>query len=126
MCARIFCQPAVTTGIVTMCRRIVTESLSTEPVDNFVNNFGTKRCNALYQAGTLILDNCYTSEQMTINQRVKAPMRKSTNQKRLNSLFQDRKSTRLNSSHVAISYAVFCLKKKTPRQAQAHPSTRHH
>src|SRR5690625_8037267 len=27
--------------------------------------------------------------------------------------FQDRKSTRLNSSHVAISYAVFCLKKKT-------------
>src|SRR5690625_7536044 len=26
---------------------------------------------------------------------------------------QDRKSTRLNSSHVAISYAVFCLKKKT-------------
>src|SRR5207253_4758179 len=26
--------------------------------------------------------------------------------------FSDRKSTRLNSSHVAISYAVFCLKKK--------------
>src|SRR5438874_6169827 len=28
---------------------------------------------------------------------------------------QDRKSTRLNSSHVEISYAVFCLKKKTIR-----------
>src|SRR5437660_3914814 len=28
---------------------------------------------------------------------------------------QDRKSTRLNSSHVAISYAVFCLKKKKQR-----------
>src|SRR5690625_6581832 len=28
----------------------------------------------------------------------------------------DRKSTRLNSSHVAISYAVFCLKKKRKRQ----------
>src|SRR5690625_6961281 len=27
-------------------------------------------------------------------------------------LLRDRKSTRLNSSHVAISYAVFCLKKK--------------
>src|SRR5690625_5813949 len=27
----------------------------------------------------------------------------------------DRKSTRLNSSHVAISYAVFCLKKKNNR-----------
>src|SRR5437870_10193591 len=28
----------------------------------------------------------------------------------------DRKSTRLNSSHVAISYAVFCLKKKKPKK----------
>src|SRR5205807_3415944 len=28
---------------------------------------------------------------------------------------QDRKSTRLNSSHLVISYAVFCLKKKTTR-----------
>src|SRR3712207_8370859 len=27
-------------------------------------------------------------------------------------IFQDRKSTRLNSSHANISYAVFCLKKK--------------
>src|SRR5690625_5557167 len=27
-------------------------------------------------------------------------------------VIRDRKSTRLNSSHVAISYAVFCLKKK--------------
>src|SRR5699024_11227468 len=30
----------------------------------------------------------------------------------LNRLYEDRKSTRLNSSHVSISYAVFCLKKK--------------
>src|SRR5690349_22423125 len=28
----------------------------------------------------------------------------------------DRKSTRLNSSHVEISYAVFCLKKKTKKK----------
>src|SRR6266496_4754104 len=36
------------------------------------------------------------------------------------SLPQDRKSTRLNSSHVEISYAVFCLKKKkTKNQAVA-------
>src|SRR5690554_7338179 len=28
---------------------------------------------------------------------------------------RDRKSTRLNSSHVRISYAVFCLKKKTKK-----------
>src|SRR5690606_40133537 len=32
--------------------------------------------------------------------------------KLLNIIGQDRKSTRLNSSHVKISYAVFCLKKK--------------
>src|SRR5699024_11777842 len=31
---------------------------------------------------------------------------------------QDRKSTRLNSSHVSISYAVFCLKKKKKNDAQ--------
>src|SRR5437773_9524757 len=29
---------------------------------------------------------------------------------------RDRKSTRLNSSHITISYAVFCLKKKKPHQ----------
>src|SRR5699024_11570494 len=29
---------------------------------------------------------------------------------------QDRKSTRLNSSHVSISYAVFCLKKKIKKR----------
>src|SRR3954449_7889357 len=31
----------------------------------------------------------------------------------------DRKSTRLNSSHTLISYAVFCLKKKKTRVARA-------
>src|SRR2546430_12412625 len=33
---------------------------------------------------------------------------------------QDRKSTRLNSSHSQISYAVFCLKKKKRRSARAY------
>src|SRR5256885_3638215 len=32
-------------------------------------------------------------------------------------LIQDRKSTRLNSSHLVISYAVFCLKKKKHHHA---------
>src|SRR2546430_13697548 len=32
---------------------------------------------------------------------------------------EDRKSTRLNSSHSQISYAVFCLKKKTSTYASA-------
>src|SRR3712207_8464253 len=38
------------------------------------------------------------AEQLTLNQRVRGS--------------RDRKSTRLNSSHANISYAVFCLKKK--------------
>src|SRR2546422_8194287 len=33
----------------------------------------------------------------------------------------DRKSTRLNSSHGYISYAVFCLKKKRKKQQHTHP-----
>src|ERR1039457_6253457 len=34
--------------------------------------------------------------------------------------FQDRKSTRLNSSHLVISYAVFCLKKKKKTEREGH------
>src|SRR5699024_11415877 len=37
-----------------------------------------------------------------------------TTHKQQKSLPQDRKSTRLNSSHASISYAVFCLKKIKP------------
>src|SRR2546427_977706 len=37
-------------------------------------------------------------------------------------LHQDRKSTRLNSSHSQISYAVFCLKKKKKQQCHHHIS----
>src|SRR5437773_12387734 len=33
--------------------------------------------------------------------------------------YRDRKSTRLNSSHITISYAVFCLKKKTKKSPTA-------
>src|SRR5438067_10062258 len=37
---------------------------------------------------------------------------------------RDRKSTRLNSSHVSISYAVFCLKKKTHNWPSRYPRWR--
>src|SRR5215813_14506972 len=40
----------------------------------------------------------------------------STGCQSLTALDEDRKSTRLNSSHVRISYAVFCLKKKKTQQ----------
>src|SRR5574343_1513634 len=36
----------------------------------------------------------------------------------------DRKSTRLNSSHITISYAVFCLKKKKNARTQSTPQTK--
>src|SRR5690554_7637644 len=41
-----------------------------------------------------------------IESQITEPLEEAVNQ------VQDRKSTRLNSSHVRISYAVFCLKKK--------------
>src|SRR5260221_1938715 len=37
----------------------------------------------------------------------------------------DRKSTRLNSSHTVISYAVFCLKKKKKKQGTGGPRLLH-
>src|SRR5947209_16879244 len=43
--------------------------------------------------------------------------------KRIVDAYKDRKSTRLNSSHANISYAVFCLKKKNtqPTTILTHP-----
>src|SRR5699024_11537394 len=48
-----------------------------------------------------------TSNQLSIR-RLKSHFQNQA----LSRSFVDRKSTRLNSSHVSISYAVFCLKKK--------------
>src|SRR5258708_30529104 len=48
--------------------------------------------------------------QAVVNQHV-GPLRSRT----------DRKSTRLNSSHQIISYAVFCLKKKKKQKKKQHP-----
>src|SRR5947207_10971930 len=39
-----------------------------------------------------------------------------------NAPYIDRKSTRLNSSHTVISYAVFCLKKKKKQKTHQHKS----
>src|SRR5256885_12035813 len=44
--------------------------------------------------------------------RGKMPRRRDTNPRNTGRCGPDRKSTRLNSSHLVISYAVFCLKKK--------------
>src|SRR5438128_12500138 len=44
----------------------------------------------------------------------------SASSKRQRTCFEDRKSTRLNSSHGSISYAVFCLKKKKKKKNKTH------
>src|SRR5437773_5587897 len=46
--------------------------------------------------------------------------------RRLDLMTADRKSTRLNSSHITISYAVFCLKKKKKKKKQNHNKTKQH
>src|SRR5690625_7007695 len=48
----------------------------------------------------------FTKSNSTVYHKIKGKRNNLTKK------FIDRKSTRLNSSHVAISYAVFCLKKK--------------
>src|SRR5689334_24037124 len=49
--------------------------------------------------------------------RIKRMIGKSRPRRRIR-LIRDRKSTRLNSSHSSISYAVFCLKKKNQEVAK--------
>src|SRR5688572_32458596 len=59
---------------------------------------------------------------LIVTERYKLPPKSSSNQPCFFIFFQDRKSTRLNSSHSQISYAVFCLKKKNNKI----PSKLHH
>src|SRR5690606_1154925 len=59
------------------------------------------------QAEALQLDSCDVSNQVPSIARDTLNL-----DERVRELVRDRKSTRLNSSHVKISYAVFCLKKK--------------
>src|SRR5690349_23790051 len=54
----------------------------------------------------------YTTLFRSRLQRLRRPRRRGRRGRPRDPHQQDRKSTRLNSSHVEISYAVFCLKKK--------------
>ena len=56
-------------------------------------------------------NNCVTAEFFSCNVQLKISLNK------INKL--DRKSTRLNSSHRCISYAVFCLKKKIKKNKES-------
>src|SRR5260221_10795925 len=65
------------------------------PVDPFQSNFGAARVDELRTYGVQVprIVGCVGRRRARVGRR-------------------DRKSTRLNSSHTVISYAVFCLKKK--------------
>src|SRR2546430_12542862 len=56
----------------------------------------------------------YTVAELLAHKDAKAPQEEQEAIHRRKIMRQDRKSTRLNSSHSQISYAVFCLKKKKP------------
>src|SRR5205814_9064370 len=62
--------------------------------------------------------------QRPSNGEVERPRRSAGLAPRAHNLFPrsggDRKSTRLNSSHLGISYAVFCLKKKKKKKKKKH------
>src|SRR5699024_12262723 len=68
----------------------------------------TSVCELLTSNGELLTSTC---ELLTSNGKLLTSVCKL-----LTSNGEDRKSTRLNSSHVSISYAVFCLKKKIKKK----------
>src|SRR5690625_4373175 len=73
-----------------------------------IDHLSLKGVQAWFELGTTSKDNLPVMQpkrQIKGEQQIEKP-------KVENNLAKDRKSTRLNSSHVAISYAVFCLKKK--------------
>src|SRR5204863_5965435 len=63
------------------------------------------------------LENCEPGGRAEqVDRPLEAPPRREDETGRDHDDALDRKSTRLNSSHVEISYAVFCLKKKKKKQ----------
>src|SRR5256885_3193689 len=66
----------------------------------------------LFPYTTLFRSPAFFEEKLTVSDQARAIVHSAIS--RFSAWFErDRKSTRLNSSHLVISYAVFCLKKKT-------------
>src|SRR5438876_11133034 len=65
---------------------------------------------------TTLFRSCDHVEQQQCVSRVRQRKRPGHRRRRRLRHDQDRKSTRLNSSHPSISYAVFCLKKKKKKR----------
>src|SRR5258707_10059059 len=73
-------------------------------------------CMPVVKIPTLLLSEIKASRCPIIN----GGLRRSGSILQMSSGTTDRKSTRLNSSHANISYAVFCLKKKKTKMDQSH------
>src|SRR2546426_4965057 len=69
---------------------------------------------ALYANGTICASLTPVGFAVKLSQELRAALLRERRGKPL----RDRKSTRLNSSHLVISYAVFCLKKKKKKNSQ--------
>src|SRR5256885_4721489 len=65
----------------------------------------------LFRSQSQVTDRCFADSARELRQRLPALL--DSEMIPGIALAIDRKSTRLNSSHLVISYAVFCLKKKT-------------
>src|SRR5437763_17171421 len=74
-----------------------------------LHSFPTRRSSDLHPVGAVVEDDD-RERQRVAHDRLKL----------LDIELEDRKSTRLNSSHRCISYAVFCLKKKKVNKADTH------
>src|SRR5205814_7898144 len=70
----------------------------------------------LFPYTTLFRSWSHTKPMGTTRNRLAPRAARSEIKRARSSPIQDRKSTRLNSSHLGISYAVFCLKKKKKKK----------
>src|SRR5690554_7278183 len=73
---------------------------------------------AIAENGRVIVTGCMGEEADTIRARFPQVLAVTGAHQYEQVVEADRKSTRLNSSHVRISYAVFCLKKKRTRKTK--------
>src|SRR5690625_6153336 len=90
----------------TKTRNEILQKLESGEIDIIIGTHQLVNKNVKYKdLGLLIMD-----EEHKFGVGVKDKLK--TLRANIDTLTLDRKSTRLNSSHVAISYAVFCLKKK--------------
>src|SRR3712207_8395672 len=97
----------------TMCNKVV-DMLSEEHLFFFFNDTATTEIYTLSLHDALPISTCSAGSYTEVACPCSSALRRSSSHSSSvlrSASFPDRKSTRLNSSHANISYAVFCLKK---------------